>query len=136
MEVISLNDTYKADSGRTGLEHYGEGVRTIKTIFNYSQEFAGLSRKLRIENDIFRNAIEILLHDAVDDPAVLLLLEKPGGELWYDPSIQTGLKRKLQRSYPVFMETIQDMNKTIQEFIGRLRLTPDGKVCASFLPSC
>jgi len=118
----------KANANSTGLEHYGEGVKTIKSMFNYPQEFATLSRRLRIENGIFKNAIELLLHDAVDDTTALLLLEQPAGKRWHDPNVKNGLQEKMQSSYIVFMETIESMNRTITEFQQRLRLGPDGKV--------
>jgi len=96
-------------------------------MWNYPQEFASLSRRLRVENDIFRNALELLLHDCVDDDELTNLLSDPGGELWRDPAINDELLRKMQRSFHVFIETIKSMHRSLQEFTRRLKLDPDGK---------
>jgi hypothetical protein len=60
----------------SGLEHYADGVSTIKVIFNYESEFRSLSRRLRVESNIFQNTVEILLRDCVNDEKLTELLEQ------------------------------------------------------------
>ena len=113
----------------SGLEHYAEGVATIKVMFRYPSEFKSLSRRLRVEQDIFRNIIELLLHDCVGDSLLTELLENVGGKSWSDPDVEKALQQKLQASYGVYIETVESLNKTLAEFKERLKLGDDGKVC-------
>lgn len=112
----------------SGLEHYAEGVLTIKIMFNYPSEFRSLSRRLRVEQDIFRNNIELLLHDCVEDSVLTELLENVGGKEWSNPVVEKALARKLRISYSVYLETVESMDKTLREFKERLKLNDDGKV--------
>nr|POF20019.1 hypothetical protein CFP56_52268 [Quercus suber] len=115
----------------SGLEHYGEGARTIKSMWNYPQEFASLSRRMRVEQDIFRNAIELLLSDCVEDAVLADLLDNPGGDIWSDPKVDEALREKMRRSYEVYLETVRGMQTTLERFSARLKLGPDGKVRAT-----
>lgn len=56
------------------------------------------------------------------------LLESPGGKAWSEPAVARGLKLKLQRAYPVFLETITGMEKAVTSFTARLQLDEHGKV--------
>lgn len=111
-----------------GLEHYAEGASTVKRIFHAPREFRSLGRRLRVEHDIFRNALELLLTDCVDDTSIQDLLDDVGGSRWSEPEIDAALRSKLQNSYPVYLETVQDMNKTLLALRARLRIGDDGKV--------
>lgn len=112
----------------SGLEHYAEGVSTIKVMFNYPSEFKSLGRRLRVEQGIFRNIIELLLHDCVGDRLLTELLENIGGKSWSDPDVEKALRRKLQASYALYLEAVESLNKTLIEFKERLKLNEDGKV--------
>jgi hypothetical protein len=57
------------------------------------------------------------------------LLTEPGGKSWEDSDVEQELRRILQGSYSVFMETVISMNQALTTFKERLRLSPDGKVC-------
>ena len=116
----------------SGLEHYEEGVSTIKVMFNYPSEFRFLSRRLRVEQDIFRNAMELLLHDCIQDSLLSDLLENIGGKSWSDPAVERALRKKLQASYSVYLETVKDLNKTLREFKQRLKLDEDGRVRSQY----
>lgn len=116
----------------TGLEHYAEGVSTIKVMLNASSEFRTLSRRLRVEYDIFRNITELMLNGCVDDQELTELLENVGGRCWSNPAVELSLQKKLQRSYKVYVETVQEMDRTLKEFRKRLRLGDDGRVCTPF----
>lgn len=96
-----------------------------------------MSRRLRVEHELFRNTLEGILSECVGDKLLDDLLSDPGGEIWTDSStgIELSLKRKLQNSYGVFFETVVSMRDALQEFCDRLRLDPDGKVNSVFGPS-
>lgn len=100
----------------SGLEHYAEGASTIKRMFRAPAEFCSLSLRLRVEHDIFKNTIELLVGDLVDDVSLQSLLENVGGDSWSESAIDTALRKKFCRSYRVYIETAQDMNKTLLTF--------------------
>lgn len=114
----------------SGLEHYAEGVSTIKIMFNAPSEFKSLSRRLRVEQKIFKNAIELLLHDCIDDDQMLadLMSDTADSKLWSDPEVGKALRQKLQTSYSVYLDTMTSLETTLLEFRERLKLNDDGKV--------
>jgi hypothetical protein len=118
----------------SGLEHYAEGARTIRSMWNYPQDFKNLSIRLRTEDAIFRNTMERLLYDCEGNRGLEDMLTQPGGSAWAETQVERELHRILQGSYTVFLEGIVRMNETLAAFIKRLRLCPDGKV--SHVKSC
>lgn len=112
----------------SGLEHYGEGARTIRSMLDCPKEFATLSRRLRVENETFRNTMELVLSGFVGDGTLSDMLTQPGGKAWTETRIEQELRRTLQGSHAVFLETVVDMNRALVTFIERLRLDADGKV--------
>jgi hypothetical protein len=112
----------------SGLEHYAEGARTIKSMWDYPREFKQLSSRLRMEDTMFRNTMELLLSDRVGNRRLEDMLTQPGGIAWAETQVEQELHRILQGSYAVFLETVVRMNEVLAAFIARLRLDPDGKV--------
>jgi hypothetical protein len=112
----------------SGLEHYAEGVSTIRRYLKYKNELRSLLRNLNTEYDIFRNTCEELLEGIVPAQRMALLLDNPGGNLWKDQAIEKKLKNRLQSSYSGYLQTVNDMEDTVNEFKRRLKLGPDGKV--------
>lgn len=64
----------------SGLEHYGEAPRAIRSIMDYHREFAALFRTLRMENEILRNTMELMLADRAQESMVVNLLAAPDGD--------------------------------------------------------
>lgn len=112
----------------SGLEHYAEGASTVKRMFRAPAELRSLGRRLQVEHEIFRNCQELLLNDCLDDVLLQDLLQNANSSAWSDPAVEAALRRKLQRSYQGYMETVEDMNKTLTAFRERLQLGDDGKV--------
>jgi hypothetical protein len=113
----------------SGLEHYSEGARTIKSMWDYPKQFATLSRRLRVEQETFLNTMELILTSCVGSKTLQQLLTEPGGISWEESDVEQELRRILQGSYSVFMDTVISMNQALTTFKQRLRLSPDGKVC-------
>ena len=121
----------------SGLEHYGQCAQLIKSIRDYPKEFATMSRRLRMEYATFRNTMELILSSCVRGRSLEQMLTDPGGKPWEEAEIEQELRHILQTSHAVFIETVLSMNETLTDFMGRLRLGPDGKVRAlltKFLP--
>ena len=122
----------------SGLEHYAEGVSTIKIMFNAPSEFKSLSRRLTVEQKIFKNSIELLLHDCIDNDQLLadLMSETADSKLWSDPEVDKALRMKLQSSHSVYLDTMTSLETTLMEFRNRLKLNDDGKVRGLFSLEC
>ncbi|KAK5703861.1 hypothetical protein LTR97_002874 [Elasticomyces elasticus] len=115
----------------SGLEHYADGVRTVKMIFRPEANFMSLSRHMRVEDAVYREMIGRIILDCVDDQTYNNLMKDIDGKFWSDPNIakelHAGLQQKLERSYSIFLETVVSMNTTLKKFKARLQLGPDGK---------
>ena len=114
----------------SGLEHYAEGVSTIKIMFNAPAEFKSMSRRLIVEHRILRNTVELLLHDCIDDEQLLanLMADSSDPDVWSDPTVEKALRKKLQSSFSVYLDTMSSLETTLADFKSRLKLTVDGKV--------
>jgi hypothetical protein len=95
----------------SALEHYGEGVRTFRRLYQYRWELKSITTELKTEQVLFRNTCEILLDGLADSKVLEELLENPGGNAWRDPVLQRKLERRLHSSYSVYMERVVGMSK-------------------------
>jgi hypothetical protein len=115
----------------SALEHYIDGVQTVRRLFGYRLELKKLVMVLVTEDATFRNTCEKLLDGIASPSTVESLLQDPGGLLWNDPALNRKLKARLQTSHSVYMTRVQDMNEALEVFKQRLALGPDGKVSSS-----
>lgn len=115
----------------SALEHYSEGVQTIRKIRHSSKGFLRLKRTLETENDIFLNSIELLLKDDVDDHVLATMLQYPGNQAvgWKDAKLDARLRARLGRSYSVYFEAIDALANDIRNFGDAIQLNNSGKVC-------
>lgn len=112
----------------SGLEHYAEGVESIKVIRNATQEFRAVARKLDAENVVFRNTLEILLLECLDVRTQKALLHDVAGAAWTDPEVERALCHRLDSSYQSYIDHIKHVKKTLDQFTLRLEINSIGKV--------
>jgi hypothetical protein len=113
----------------SALEHYAEGVHTIKAFRKFEREVGSLIRDLAVEKRVLCNSIELLLQSVVDSEEELeSLIEDPGGTLWSDEAFKLRLKKKLQKSYNAYIDKMEDMRDAFDELKKRLHLDATGKV--------
>jgi hypothetical protein len=112
----------------SALEHYADGVRTIRRLIEYKWELNTLITTLETEDVLFRNTCEALLDGIEDAGAMEELLKDPGGHLWKEKRTAERLKTRLSTSYDVFFKRIIDMNNALESFKERLGLSSDGTV--------
>src|ERR1700712_1712354 len=112
------------------LEHYAEGLRAIDRWRKYDRELKSICRRLRSEEELFRNTCELLLHDIVtSDQEMELLISDPYGKEWSNKDLDQSLRAKLSpRTYGVYMEGVEDMRDAMTMFKDRLGMKDDGKV--------
>jgi hypothetical protein len=112
----------------SALEHYGEGVRTFRRLYQYRWELKSITTELKTEQVLFRNTCEILLDGLADSKVLEELLENPGGNAWRDPVLQRKLERRLHSSYSVYMERVVGMSKALEDFRVELGLDENGTI--------
>jgi hypothetical protein len=111
------------------LEHYADGVRTIDRWRKYDRELKSLSRRLRSQEQLFRNSCELLLQRIVDSDELLqALISNPLGEQWEKENLNLILQEKLPSSCAGCMEVVEDIKDTLNEFKERLGLDEHNKV--------
>jgi hypothetical protein len=116
----------------SGLEHYAEGVQTIRRLIGYKWELKSLINSLRTEDSIFENTCETLLDGLAHPSKIESLLKDPGGDELRTPDLSRKLENRLGDAYAIFFENVAAIHGSIKTFQERLGLGPDGKV--TFFP--
>lgn len=111
------------------LEHYAEGVESIKKGWRYRLELQSLANDLEAEYGRFLLTCERLLRDIVSEEELELLMKDPGGPRWKDTELENKLRKRLQFSYATYLKCIDDMARTLREIQTKLKLDHDWKVC-------
>jgi hypothetical protein len=113
------------------LEHYADGVRTIDRWRKYDRELKSLSRRLRSQEQLFRNSCDLLLQRIVSSNELMEeLISNPLGEQWEKGNLNSMLQLKLPSSCAGCMEVVEDIKDALNEFKERLGLDEDSKVSA------
>ena len=84
------------------------------------QESRQLERSFRTQRVIFLNTIEDLIYPLVSDSQLQALLKDPTGRLWQDKQISASLEKLLDKVYPVFKDTIEDIKVIMTELQNAL----------------
>lgn len=113
-----------------GLDHYADGVRTIRKWWRYRRELESLARTLVVETTLFSGTCEKLLNELViDDDFFIDLIENPGGPLWKDDQLNQKLRQHLGSKYKLYEAFITDMGSAVEELVRKLEIDDEGKVC-------
>ncbi|KAH8647270.1 hypothetical protein BX600DRAFT_555505 [Xylariales sp. PMI_506] len=112
----------------SALEHYQEGIHTIRRWHSYEAELQSLKRKLGNENAIFINTCQQLLSGIVRSVDHEKLINEPFGELWGDPEIQDQVALRLDHVYKPFNATVVAMVEALEEVKVKLGLDERGEV--------
>jgi len=113
----------------SALEHYANGMRTIKYFHKFERELNSVKLRLETEREILRISTRLLLQGVVTSEKDLEdLIDDPGGQLWKEKTIVYALEFKLSTSYKIYISTMEDMNEAMADLKKKLGLDPDGKV--------
>ncbi|KAI4713190.1 hypothetical protein J4E89_002169 [Alternaria sp. Ai002NY15] len=106
------------------LEHYAEGLSTIKSMQKYEEVFEHLHTSFVTISCIYRNACEELLSPlALSDAQVYQLLENPDSSSWADTDLDDALRNRLGSNYLPFKSSVKQLNKKINLFGRKLQLS-------------
>ncbi|KAL1635637.1 hypothetical protein SLS56_001690 [Neofusicoccum ribis] len=112
-----------------GVKFYVNSGSTLRHYLKYKNILSDLCQELEIEYVIYQNTCEQLLDGLIEDSnEKASLLENPTGNAWKNEILEEKLKKRLARSYCIYMKTMEDMEKDVDEVKKLLKLGPDGKV--------
>lgn len=112
----------------SGLEHYAEGVSTIRRWFRYKRELKSLVRFLRAEYVRFLGTCERVLYGLVTGPEMRRMIEEPHSSRWKDQGLDHKLRRRLQQAYGPYIDCVDDMTLAIDKLKADLDLGIDSQV--------
>ncbi|KAI8259093.1 hypothetical protein K4K56_006812 [Colletotrichum sp. SAR 10_98] len=112
----------------SALEHYKQGISTIRTWRNYNRELRILILSLETERVRFQDVCEKLLVGLVSPCQIESMVEDPFGPAWQEDVIQAKIKARLWRSFSIFEDIVKDMEEATKEMMKKLDLQPDGKI--------
>lgn len=115
----------------SALEHYKEGISTIRTWRNYDRELRSLIRNLETERVRFQDICEKLLVGLVSQCQIESMVDDPFGPAWHEERIRAKIQARLWRSFSNFEDIVKDMEEATKEMMTKLDLQPDGTVRAS-----
>lgn len=96
----------------TGIEAYD---RKIKRRRNLLEELEDLKDELESEYAKFRNTMELLLSDSVDDRTFNQLFSDVGGKLWSNTRVEECLKNRLRQDYEIFRKYVNRMSSSVED---------------------
>lgn len=109
----------------SALEHYAQGIATVKRFRRYKYEVESLIRQVETERVIFVNTLELLFaglgNGAIMDSAF------SRQAFWQGNSVDEKLRDRLSSAYDVYLSNVQAMDNELKMVMQKLALGPDGK---------
>ena len=113
----------------SALEHYSDGAKPLRDFFRYKIVIRQLIIDLGTQQLLLRNTCEKLLDGVVESQITLAgLLDTPGGPGWNDNELAAKLKKRLAGAYNIYMESVKDMESTLNLLKDKIGLDEKGKV--------
>lgn len=110
----------------SGLQHFTQGVATIKSWKRYQRELGKYSRTLETQRIVFLNTIERLFEGIVQSNDEFEALMKDPER--YKPEYEEALRTRLGRSYDNFRSIMGDLLENLTLARGEMGISDDGKV--------
>ncbi|KAI1735504.1 hypothetical protein F4680DRAFT_435475 [Xylaria scruposa] len=104
----------------SALEHYGDGLSTLKRWRRYEHELRSLVRNLDTERVKLQNVCEKLLVGIVPESQIEAMIKDPLGNLWREEKTQKKIQSRLWEGYGLFEDTIADIKKGVDEMKERI----------------
>jgi hypothetical protein len=108
----------------SALEDYRTGFEPLKDWWRFRTVYKECYQNISIQKIFFEENLEQLLTSLVEDEDQLAaLLEKPGGNGWKDPDLEEMLKKKMPKSYDLYLGVIEEMNDVVEKLGNGLGIT-------------
>ena len=116
-----------------GLSHWLEGVQKVKRWRRIYRHLKNYEIRLQSQRVTYQNTLELLLVGIVQtDEDTAAMLADPRGDFWKKAKYDHLLRRRLDRAYDTFFETLQFMFTTLSEIEKKLGMEA-GTVSQTFL---
>lgn len=100
----------------SALEHYRQGAEVLEDWWHIRKEYKKCKNEIKVQELAFEDNLErLLLPLIVDDDEIAALIAKPGDMKWKDTKLEDKLKRRLPKSYDLFLDTIYDIKSTMDD---------------------
>jgi hypothetical protein len=110
----------------SALEHYAEGVKTMKRIYRYKIQANALVTNLIVVHSSFRNTCEkVLSRLQLQDEKMILLLRTPNGPVWKSKSLDDKIREDLGADYESCKRLMTQIFGTLDAFRNKLGLPED-----------
>ena len=121
----------------SGLQHFTEGLETIKNWKRYHRELSKYARTLETQKIVYLNTIERLFEGIIQSNDELEdLMNKPGLAFSRNPQYEERLCTRLGRSYGNFSRIMADMLEALRAARNELGIDENGKVRFVLLLGC
>jgi len=108
----------------SALEHYRAGYGPLRNWWKFRKAYSQCYQNISIQKTLFEENLEQLLAPLVEDEDQLaMLLEKPGGHGWKDPNLEERLKKRMPKSYDLYLGVMEDMNDVVEKLGNELGIT-------------
>ncbi len=112
-----------------GLQHFTEGVETIKSWKRFRRELDKYSRTLETQRIVYLNTIERLFEGIIHSNDELdAFMKNPGGAFSHKPEYEERLTTRLGRSYGNYTRIMADMLESLEAARKELGIGENGKV--------
>ncbi len=112
-----------------GLRRMVEGVETIRYWRRYRIKLEDYAYNLEAARVYYLDTLDELLMGIVGSDAELaVLINDPGGIAWKNPEYEGSLRRRLDRSYDVYLQILNRMRNALIELREKLGFNEFGKV--------
>ncbi len=112
-----------------GLQHFTDGVETIKSWKRFRRELDKYSRTLETQRIVYLNTIERLFEGIIESNEELdTFMKDPGGAFSHNTEYEERLSTRLGRSYSSYTRIMADMLNALEVARKELGIGEDGKV--------
>lgn len=114
------------------VEHYRDGLRTIKNYRTYHNTLTDLRTRLRIQQELYVGTLKRVLLPELSIPEAVALFPSSQDSVemavWRTSDIEAKLRQRLGSQYDIFMEVIGVMEARMQKLVQKLDIDIEGKV--------
>lgn len=105
----------------SGLEHYAEGIRTMKNMWDYEAVIDDLVTGFRFDQTIFRHSCQELLMPILSDTQAAELLDGASPK-WEDKDLDRRLQKRLGADYQGYTRSVRMLTRKMKLFVRKLGL--------------
>ena len=105
----------------SGLEHYAEGIRTIKNMWEYEAVIDHLITVFTLDQAIFRHSCQELLMPILSDTQAAELLDGASPQ-WENKDLDQRLQKRLGTDYSAYTRSVRMLTRKMKLFVRKLGL--------------